>query len=75
MSSIVFEKERWNDDILVLAEFFCIGRVFPVLADYFPFWPSMFRIGRVCHQYDASQFCDTNAIFMRLINKYIYKVN
>ena len=48
MSSIVFDKERWNEVILVLAKFFCIGRVFPVLADFFPvlaefvpYWPSL----------------------------------
>ena len=68
MSSIVFDKERSNDVILVLAEFFRIGRVFPVLADFFLYWPSLLHIDRVCHQYDASRFCDTNAIFMRLIN-------
>ena len=74
MSSIEFDKERLNDVILVhvLAEFFRIGRVFPVLADVFPYWPSLFRIGRVCHQYDASRFCDTNAIFMSLINNLHY---
>ena len=75
MSSIVFDKQRSNDVILVLAEFFRIGRVFRVLTDFFPYLPSLFHIGRVCHQYDASRFCDTNVIFMRLINKYIYKVN
>ena len=68
----MFYKERSNDVILVLAEFFRIGRVFPVLADFFPYWPSLFRIGRVYHQYDASRFCDTNAIFMRLINNQMY---
>ena len=68
MSSIVFDKERSNDVILVLAEFFHIGRVFPVLADFFPYRPSLFRIGRVCHQYNANRFCDTNAILMRLVN-------
>ena len=72
MSSIVFDKELSNDVILVLAEFFRIGRVFPVLADFFLYWPSLFRIGQVCHQYDASRFCNTNAIFMRLINNIVY---
>ena len=67
MASIVF---RTSDDlILVLAKFFCIGLVFPSLADFFLYWPSCFCIGRVCHQYNASQFYDTNTILMKLINK------
>ena len=72
MSFTVFEKECSNDAILVLAKFFRIGRVFHVFGDFFPYWPSLFRIGRVCHRYDASRFCDTNAIFMKLINKHKY---
>ena len=44
--------------------FSCIGRVFTVLAEFVPYWPS--------HQYDASRFCDTNAILMRLINNINY---
>ena len=45
---------------------------FSVLAEFFLYWPSLFCIGRVCHQYDASRFCDTNAILMRLINNESY---
>ena len=59
-------KRTFDDVILV----FCIGRDFPVLADFFSYWPSCFCTGRVCHQYDASRFYDTNTILMKLINKY-----
>ena len=52
--------------------FFCNSRVFPVLADFFSYWPSCFCIGRVCHQYDASHFYDTNTILMKLINNKLF---
>ena len=48
MSSIVFDKERSNDVILVLAEFFPVlaefflyWPTFPVLAEFVPYWPSL----------------------------------
>ena len=70
ISSFLFGKERGNDVIsigrAVLAEFFflywprfiCTGGVFHVLADFFQY------IAWVCHPYDASRFCDIDAILM-----------